>query len=62
VSGVEQVTVPAGTFEAWKVVLTQPEDGSEIHVFVDRRSRVVAKTWTRAPNLGGTITAVLTAR
>ena len=61
VAGTEQVTVPAGTFETWKVVLTSPEDGSETHVFVDRKSRVVAKTWTKAPSLGGAvITSVLT--
>jgi hypothetical protein len=60
VAGAEQVTVPAGTFDTWKVVLTTPEDGTETHLFVDRKSRVVAKTWTKAPSMGGAeITAVL---
>jgi len=63
VAGAEKVTVPAGTFDTWKVVLTSPEDGTETHVFVDRTSRVVAKTWTKAPSMGGAvITSVLTGR
>ena len=52
VSGSEQVTVPAGTFDAWKADLTS-DDGSTMTIWVDRASRKVAKIVATLPQMNG---------
>ena len=60
VAGVEETTVPAGKFAAWKVVLTD-DDGSETTVWVDQKSRAVVRVSAKGPAFGGgTVTAELT--
>jgi dienelactone hydrolase len=53
VEGKEQVTVPAGTFTAWKVRLEDPDGGGERRVWIDAASRQVVRTWARSPAMGG---------
>jgi hypothetical protein len=54
VTGSEEVTVPAGTFKAWKVEITSAdgEPGSQT-VWVDAASRKVVKTSATLPQMGG---------
>ena len=58
VVGKESVTVPAGTFDAWKVELTG-EDGGVTTMWVDAATRQVAKITAVLPAMNG---AVLTAQ
>ncbi|MGE5357377.1 MAG: alpha/beta fold hydrolase [Bacteroidales bacterium] len=52
VSGSEQVTVPAGTFDAWKVTQTS-DDGSATTYWIDKSSRKVAKMSSTLPQMNG---------
>ncbi len=56
VTGAEQVTVPAGSFEAWKVDVTsaEGEPGSTI-LWIDKATRKVVKTATTLPQMGGAV-------
>ena len=58
VAGVESVTVPAGTFDAWKVELTNSEDTGRTSVFVSKADRRVVKIEAVVPQMNG---AVMTA-
>jgi hypothetical protein len=62
VAGVEDVTVPAGTFKAWKVEIASAEgDSSRQTVWIDTSSRRVVKSSATLPQMGGaTATAELT--
>jgi dienelactone hydrolase len=61
VAGAEEVTVPAGKYAAWKVLISD-EDGSETTVWVDQKSRAVVRVSAKGPAFGGgTVTAELTA-
>ncbi|MGH9859967.1 MAG: alpha/beta fold hydrolase [Candidatus Acidiferrales bacterium] len=52
----EQVTVPAGTFEAYKVEITSAEgDGGQSHIWVAKDSRQVVKTTQTLPQLNGAV-------
>ena len=56
VTGTESVTVPAGTFDAWKVEIASAEgDAGTTTVWVARNSRKVVKTSTTLPEMGGAI-------
>jgi dipeptidyl aminopeptidase/acylaminoacyl peptidase len=61
VTGVEDVTVPAGTFKAWKVEITSAEgDAGQQSVWIDTTSRRVVKSSATLPQMGGaTATAEL---
>jgi len=61
VAGVEDVTVPAGTFKAWKVEITSAEgDAGQQTIWVDTRSRTIVKAVATLPQMGGaTATAEL---
>ena len=63
VTGSEKVTVPAGTFDAWKVEIT-PADGATgqtTTLWVDKASRRAVKVSTILPEMNGAIaTAELT--
>jgi dipeptidyl aminopeptidase/acylaminoacyl peptidase len=61
VTGVEQVTVPGGTFTAWKVEIASAEgDPGEQTVWIDQASRKVVKTFATLPQMpGATATAEL---
>jgi len=56
VVGSESVTVPAGTFDAWKVEMT-PADGSgeTVTLWVDKKTRVVAKSSAILPQMNGAV-------
>ena len=56
VAGSEKVTVPAGTFEAWKVeiVSADGEPGSTT-LWVAKDTRKVVKTTTTLPQMGGAV-------
>jgi hypothetical protein len=59
VVGSESVTVPAGTFDAYKVeILAADNDADKQTVWIDKASRKVLKVSAVLPNLNG---AVLTA-
>ncbi len=58
VTGVESVTVPAGTFDAFKVELTNSEDTGQTSVYVSKADRQVVKIESVVPQMNG---AVLTA-
>lgn len=58
--GTEQVAVPAGTFDAFKVELTTADDGAKTTVWVVKDSRKVAKIVGVRPQLqGATLTSEL---
>ena len=61
VSGVEDVTVPAGTFKAWKVQIASAEgEPGEQTVWIDQASRRVVKVTATLPQMGGaTLTSEL---
>jgi len=49
----ERVTVPAGTFDTWKVLITSLDGGSDTYgLFVDKRTHRVVKMAMSVPNLG----------
>ena len=56
VAGSEKVTVPAGTFEAWKVEIASAdgEPGSTT-IWVAKDTRKVVKTITTLPQMGGAV-------
>jgi dipeptidyl aminopeptidase/acylaminoacyl peptidase len=63
VTGSEKVTVPAGTFDAWKVEITPADGGTgeSTTLWVDKGSRRVVKVSTIIPEMNGaTATAELT--
>jgi dipeptidyl aminopeptidase/acylaminoacyl peptidase len=63
VSGSEKVTVPAGSFDAWKVEITPADggNGESSTLWVDKSSRRVVKMVTVIPQMNGAIaTAELT--
>ena len=53
VVGSEQVTVPAGTFDAWKVELSSADDGAKSTIWIVKDSRTVAKVVAMSPQMGG---------
>jgi len=56
VAGVEDVTVPAGTFKAWKVQIASAEgEPGEQTAWIDQASRRVVKTSATLPQAGGAI-------
>jgi hypothetical protein len=60
VVGSESVTVPAGTFDAFKVELSSGADGSKTTMWVAKDSRKVAKFVGVRPQMqGATITTEL---
>jgi hypothetical protein len=63
VTGSEKVTVPAGSFDAWKVEITPADggNGETSTLWVDKSSRRVVKMVTVIPQMNGAIaTAELT--
>ena len=53
VTGVEQVTVPAGTFAAWKVQLSSAEgEPGETTLWITQESRQVVKIAATIPQMG----------
>lgn len=58
VAGAESVTVPAGTFDAWRVELTSSEDAGTQTLWIARADRRVVKISATLPRMNG---AVLTA-
>jgi hypothetical protein len=56
VTAVEDVTVPAGTFKAWKVEIASAEgEPGQQTVWVDTVSRRVVKTSATLPQMGGAV-------
>jgi dipeptidyl aminopeptidase/acylaminoacyl peptidase len=55
VIGSEQVTVPAGTFDTFKVELLTPEDNSKITLWISKSDRKVVKTIAVLPRMNGAI-------
>jgi dipeptidyl aminopeptidase/acylaminoacyl peptidase len=57
VTGSEKVTVPAGSFDAWKVEITPADGGSgeTTTLWVDKASRQVVKVSTIIPEMNGAI-------
>jgi hypothetical protein len=56
VTAVEEVTVPAGTFKAWKVEIASAEgDPGQQTVWIDTVSRRVVKTSATLPQMGGAV-------
>ena len=61
VTGVEEVSVPAGSFKAWKVDISSAEgEPGQQTLWIDTASRRVVKTSATLPQMGGaTATAEL---
>jgi hypothetical protein len=61
VTGVEDITVPAGTFNAWKVHISSAEgEPGDQTMWVDTASRRVVKVSASMPQMGGaTLTSEL---
>ena len=57
VVGSEKVTVPAGTFDAWKVEITPADggNGEKTTVWVDKASRRFVKSVTVIPQMNGAV-------
>jgi dipeptidyl aminopeptidase/acylaminoacyl peptidase len=56
VAGSESVTVPAGTFDAWKVVITPAEGtGETTTLWVNKADRRVVKTTSVLPQMNGAV-------
>jgi dipeptidyl aminopeptidase/acylaminoacyl peptidase len=56
VTGSESVTVPAGTFDAWKVVVASAEgEPGETTIWVAKDTRRVVKTKATLPQMGGAV-------
>jgi dipeptidyl aminopeptidase/acylaminoacyl peptidase len=56
VAGAESVTVPAGTFQAWKVEVTSAEgEPGQMTIWVAKDSRKVVKTSATIPQMGGAV-------
>lgn len=59
VMGQEEVTVPAGTFKAWKLEITSAEgDPGSTILWVDAATRKVLKTVATLPQMGGAVVTV----
>lgn len=60
VEGTESVTVPAGTFQAFKVVVTSDSDGAKYTNWISTDTRTVVKMMATSPAMNGaTITTEL---
>jgi dipeptidyl aminopeptidase/acylaminoacyl peptidase len=56
VAGVEEVTVPAGTFKAWKVEIASAEgEPGSTTLWVAQEGRKVVKTTATLPEMGGAV-------
>ncbi|MEX2110750.1 MAG: alpha/beta fold hydrolase [Gemmatimonadaceae bacterium] len=56
VVGSESVTVPAGTFDAWKIESTPAEGtGETVTLWIDKKSRSVVKTRAVLPQMNGAV-------
>ena len=55
VAGSETVTVPAGTFDAWKVDVTSADDPATTTLWIAKDSRKVVKTTSTVPRMGGAV-------
>jgi hypothetical protein len=56
VAGSESVTVPAGTFDAWKVVIAPAEGtGETTTLWVNKADRRVVKTTSVLPQMNGAV-------
>jgi dipeptidyl aminopeptidase/acylaminoacyl peptidase len=56
VAGAESVTVPAGTFQAWKVEVTSAEgEPGQMTIWVAKDSRKVVKTSATIPQMGDAV-------
>jgi hypothetical protein len=54
VTGQEKVTVPAGTFDTWKVEVVSADGGNEKLTFwVDLKSRKYVRSTAAMPQMGG---------
>jgi len=54
VTGEEKVTVPAGTFDAWKLVVTSEADGNQkLYFWIDTKSRRFVKASSVLAEMGG---------
>jgi hypothetical protein len=54
VAGREEVTVPAGKFDAWKVELSPAEGGPEkVTYWIDAKTRRFVKSQAAMPQMGG---------
>jgi hypothetical protein len=62
VMDIETISVPAGTFDTWKVIIAPVDGGSDTYgLWVDRRTHRVIKVAISAPDLGDALaTAELT--
>ena len=59
VAGQEELKVPAGTFNAWKVEITSAEgDPGSTTMWVDTTTRKVLKTVATLPQMGGAVVTV----
>ena len=55
VLGSESVTVPAGTFDAYKLEIVADNDADKQTVWIDKATRKVLKISAVLPNLNGAI-------
>jgi hypothetical protein len=55
VVGSEQVTVPAGTFETFKVELSSPDDGSKTTLWIDKAGHKMVKMSAVMPRQNGAV-------
>jgi len=56
VTGQEKVTVPAGTFDAWKLEVVSTDGGNEKLTFwIDVKSRRYVKSTATLPQMGGAL-------
>ena len=57
VVGTEKVTVPAGTFDAWKIEITPGDGGTgeSTTLWVDKTSRRAVKSVTVIPQMNGAV-------
>jgi dipeptidyl aminopeptidase/acylaminoacyl peptidase len=55
VTGSEQISVPAGTFEAYKVQVDSPDDGAKTTMWVAKEARTVVKIVAVVPRMNGAV-------
>ncbi len=55
VAGSEQVTVPAGTFDTFKIELSSPDDNAKSTLWISKSDRKVVKTSAVMPSMNGAI-------
>lgn len=53
VAGSESVTVPAGTFDTWKVELKPAGEAGEMMLWIDKATRKTVKATASMPSMGG---------